>query len=380
MKNSFIRFFIISSFTISLSIFAQLDYGVNYEFKYFDSKDEDGGKVNVFENYFDINIYYKNLYFYSLAKYKDPSLIGPSTKEFKDIFSIFFLEYTKDKFQLQFGDIFNSFGAGLSLYSYEDRNIDYNNAPRGISLQYYMRDNMDIFAIIGSNTFSTRTFPILTKPDINIKNDVITTGFSYQHDYFDMHYVTMVNNQFLSSETIENLSSLNNTLGHYLIDRYQHNSPNDYEMTVLEHNLGINFYLGELELYFEKSWVYHNKIEDERILGYRYYFSSYINLYDYSILYEYKNYNTPYYYSVYANPPIVFKESSSTLISRNLHNIDFSNEVGHHILINKTFSNAVNMILSSAFAYKHIYDSSIPEPGLGEILNNIITSKSIKKY
>ncbi len=90
MKNSFIRFFIISSFTISLSIFAQLDYGVNYDLKYFDSQDEDGGKVNVFENYFDINIYYDDWYFYSLLRYKNPSLIGSPTNGFKDIYSVFF--------------------------------------------------------------------------------------------------------------------------------------------------------------------------------------------------------------------------------------------------------------------------------------------------
>ena len=54
MKNSFIRFFVIPSFIISLSIFAQLDYGVNYDLKYFVSEDvEDGSEVPIFENYFE---------------------------------------------------------------------------------------------------------------------------------------------------------------------------------------------------------------------------------------------------------------------------------------------------------------------------------------
>ena len=129
MKNSFIRFFVIPSFIISLSIFAQLDYGVNYDLKYFDSQDEDGGKVNVFENYFDINIYYDDWYFYSLLRYKNPSLIGSPTNGFKDIYNVFFLEYSKDKLQFQLGDIFQSYGTGLSMHTYEDRTIDYNNAP-----------------------------------------------------------------------------------------------------------------------------------------------------------------------------------------------------------------------------------------------------------
>ena len=88
MKNSFIRFFVIPSFIISLSIFAQLDYGVNYDLKYFVSEDvEDGSEVPIFENYFDINIYYDDWYFYSLLRYKNPSLIGSPTNGFKDIYS-----------------------------------------------------------------------------------------------------------------------------------------------------------------------------------------------------------------------------------------------------------------------------------------------------
>ena len=75
-------------------------------------------------------------------------------------------------------------------------------------------------------------------------------------------------------------------------------------------------------------------------------------------IYEYKDYNSPYYFSVYSNPPIVFKENSSTLISRNLHNVDFSNEVGHHILINKSFSDQINVILSSAFSFNPIRNNS----------------------
>ena len=157
------------------------------------------------------------------------------------------------------------------------------------------------------------------------------------------------------------MKNLATPLGEYLSeDRYPNSqvTPSDFSMKVLEHNLGSTVYLGDLELYFERSWIYHNKIEDERTKGYKYYFSSYFSISDYAILYEYKDYNSPYYFSVYSNPPIVFKENSSTLISRNLHNVDFSNEVGHHILINKSFSEQINVVLSSAFSFNPIRDDS----------------------
>ena len=293
---------------------------------------------------------------------------------------MFYIELSKQNYLLQIGDLFNSFGAGLSLNTFQDRNIDYNNAPRGASFLYYLNDSIDFFTSYGKNTFKTRTSPSKVEPDLLIDNELLSSGFSYRHDYFDFHYLNLINKQKFNSSTILNMKSLDNKLGEYLSNRYEMIEPNDYSMKVLEHNFGTSMYLGELDLYFEKSWVYHNKMEDERVLGYKYYFSSYLTLSDYGILYEYKNYNTPYYYSVFSNPPIVFKESASTLISRNLHNVNFSNEVGHHILINKSYSDQFNVMISSAFAYQHQYNDLINEPGFGIVLNNMLKMNSLKEF
>ena len=350
-------------------IYPQLDYGINYELKYSNGEIEN---TDIFENYFDINLYYEDFYFYTLLQYKNPALIGLPTNNFEDIFSIFYLDYSSENFQFQFGDIFQSYGSGLSMHAFEDRNIDYNNSPRGAAITYYLTDNIDIFSTVGKNTFNTRTSPGELEPNISIDNELYSGGFSYRNDYFDLFYLLMLNNQGIDSESINSMKSLKNFLGEYLTSRYSTTIPSDYNMKVLEHNLGTTLYLGDLELYFEKSWVYYNKINDERTFGYKYYFSSYFSLKDYGILYEHKNYNTPYYFSVFSNPPIVFKENSSTLISRNLHNVDFSNEVGHHILINKSYSDQLNLLISSAFSYQHVYDNYIVEPKIGKILKNMI--------
>ena len=350
--SKYLALFLIST------IFGSLDYGVNYELKYSDGEIE---KTNFFENYFDVHFYYKDLYFYTLLIHKDPPLIGSSTKEIKDILNTFYLEYSNNRVEFQLGDIYQSYGAGLSMYTFEDRNIDYNNSPTGVSILYYLRDNVDLFASLGRNIFETRTNPAVIQPDIFIENDMKLAGFAYQNNYFDMHYLSMLNEQVIDSTSIESMKNLTTPLGQYLVeDRYPNSqvTPSDFSMKVLEHNLGGTLYLGDLELYFEKSWIYHNKIEDKRTKGYKYYFSSYFSISDYGILYEYKDYNSPYYFSVYSNPPIVFQENNSTLISRNLHNVDFSNEVGHHILVNKSFSEQINIILSSAFSFNPIRDDS----------------------
>ena len=344
-------------FLISI-IYANLDYGINYELRYSDGEIEE---TNFFENYFDINLYYKDLYLYTLLIHKDPPLIGSPTKSMEDMLSTIYLEYSNNRIEIQLGDIYQSYGAGLSMHTFEDRNIDYNNSPRGISVLYYLRDNIDLFASFGQNIFKTRTNPTVIEPDISIDNNLKLAGFAYQNDYFDMHYLSMLNDQNVDAATIERMMSLDTPLGEYLSeDRYPNSqvSPSDFSMRILEHNLGSTIYLGDLELYFERSWIYYNKIEAERTDGYKSYFSSYFSISDYGILYEYKDYNSPYYFSVYSNPPIVFKENSSTLISRNLHNIDFSNEVGHHILVNKSFSEQINVILSSAFSFNPIRDNN----------------------
>tara|TARA_B100000029_G_scaffold488838_1_gene545890 strand:+ start:504 stop:2162 length:1659 start_codon:yes stop_codon:yes gene_type:complete len=345
-------------FILISSIYANLDYGINYELRYSDGEIEE---TNFFENYFDINLYYKDLYLYTLLIHKDPPLIGSSTKSMEDMLSTIYLEYSNNRIEIQLGDIYQSYGAGLSMHTFEDRNIDYNNSPRGISVLYYLRDNIDLFASFGQNIFKTRTNPTVIEPDISIDNNLKLAGFAYQNDYFDMHYLSMLNDQNIDAATIERMMSLDTPLGEYLSeDRYPNSqvTPSDFSMRILEHNLGSTIYLGDLELYFERSWIYHNKIEAERTDGYKSYFSSYFSISDYGILYEYKDYNSPYYFSVYSNPPIVFKENSSTLISRNLHNIDFSNEVGHHILVNKSFSEQINVILSSAFSFNPIRDNN----------------------
>ena len=338
-------------------------------------------ETNFFENYFDINLYYKDLYVYTLLIHKDPSLIGSSTKSMEDILNSIYLEYSNNRIEFQLGDIYQSYGAGLSMHTFEDRNIDYNNSPRGVSILYYFKDNVDLFASFGQNLFQARTNPGVVEPDISVDNNMKLAGFAYQNDYFDMHYLSMLNDQIIDSTSIEKMKNLATPLGEYLSeDRYPNSqvAPSDFSMRVLEHNLGSTIYLGDLELYFEKSWIYHNKIEDKRTQGYKYYFSSYFSISDYGILYEYKDYNSPYYFSVYSNPPIVFKENSSTLISRNLHNVDFSNEVGHHILINKTFSEQINIILSSAFSFNPIRNNS-KRFGFGRIFKEMLNLNILKE-
>ena len=130
--------------------YSQIDYSINYEVKFAaDATAFKDNSVTNFENYFDINLYYKDLYFYSLLKYTNPPLIGSTTDNLKDIFNIFYMDYSKNDLDLTFGHIYQMYGSGLSMHTFNDRNIDYNNGVFGFDLSYYINDYWNIFGIIG---------------------------------------------------------------------------------------------------------------------------------------------------------------------------------------------------------------------------------------
>ena len=68
-------------------VFSQFDYNITYEMRL--AADSDTTR-DVFENYFDINMYYDDFYFYCLVKYTNRPLIGTSTENIKDVLNVFY--------------------------------------------------------------------------------------------------------------------------------------------------------------------------------------------------------------------------------------------------------------------------------------------------
>ena len=137
------------------------------------------------------------------------------------------------------------------------------------------------------NEFKSRTKLDLTEPDIQIDNNLALGGLTYTYDWFDITYLVSAYKQNIDSQSIIAMETFANFYGNYLKDRFDDITPEDYEMLNYENNLAFNFFLGDLEISFEKSWVYYNKIMDERIFGSRFYFSSYLNFYDYYCIHNY---------------------------------------------------------------------------------------------
>ena len=379
MKNKFLILYLFSF------IYSQFDVDFSLESKF--AKDSNASFKNptFFENYLDVNLYLDDLYIFTQLEYSSPPLMGPNQKSLSSLVNMMYVEFFNDQVEMTLGSLYSMYGMGLSLHTYEDQNIDYDNSLYGIQTVYGLSDSYSLFMLAGKRDILSRVSPQETTPSISLKNRVLSIGFNGIGENLNFHYMTMMYEQDYDYDDILSISSLPTILGQYLVDNHLEAMIEyevDYKMKNLEHNIGFNFYSDFFEVVYEKAFVYYNKIYGERVEGYREYLSTYFDLFGFNFIIEHKDYNTPYLHSHFANPPIVSRESNSILSSRNMHTVNFNNEIGHQLEINKTFNTGLNFIFNYAFAlhynandepdnfkslYTYLMESMV---GLGNIVNN----------
>ena len=379
MKNKFLILYLFSF------IYSQFDVDFSLESKF--AKDSNASFKNptFFENYLDVNLYLDDLYIFTQLEYSSPPLMGPNQKSLSSLVNMMYVEFFNDQVEMTLGSLYSMYGMGLSLHTYEDQNIDYDNSLYGIQTVYGLSDSYSLFMLAGKRDILSRVSPQETTPSISLKNRVLSIGFNGVGENLNFQYMTMMYEQDYGYDDILSISSLPTILGQYLVDNHLEamiEYESDYKMKNLEHNIGFNFYSDFFEVVYEKAFVYYHKIYGERVEGYREYLSTYFDLFGFNFIIEHKDYNTPYLYSHFANPPIVSRESNSILSSRNMHTVNFNNEIGHQLEINKTFNTGLNFIFNYAFAlhynandepdnfkslYTYLMESMV---GLGNIVNN----------
>ena len=379
MKNKFLILYLFSF------IYSQFDVDFSLESKF--AKDSNASFKNptFFENYLDVNLYLDDLYIFTQLEYSSPPLMGPNQKSLSSLVNMMYVEFFNDQVEMTLGSLYSMYGMGLSLHTYEDQNIDYDNSLYGIQTVYGLSDSYSLFMLAGKRDILSRVSPQETTPSISLKNRVLSIGFNGIGENLNFQYMTMMYEQDYDYDDILSISSLPTILGQYLVDNHLEamiEYESDYKMKNLEHNIGFNFYSDFFEVVYEKAFVYYHKIYGERVEGYREYLSTYFDLFGFNFIIEHKDYNTPYLYSHFANPPIVSRESNSILSSRNMHTVNFNNEIGHQLEINKTFNTGLNFIFNYAFAlqynandepdnfkslYTYLMESMV---GLGNIVNN----------
>jgi len=375
MKKKYCILFIVSF------LYSQFDVNFSLESKFAKDSFSTYENPTFLENYLDINLYLDDLYIFTQLEYSSPPLMGSSKKNLSDAMNMIYVEYFNDYFQMTLGNIYTMQGMGLSLHTYQDQDIDYDNSLYGFEAIYDISDNSSFFLLAGKRNILSRLSPQEVVPSISIQNRVLSLGFNRMYDNFSFHYLAIHNEQEYDYTDILDISALPTLLGHYLVDNhinYMIQNEPSFNMKNLEHNFGFNYYSDYIEITYERSQVFYHRLLSERDEGYREYMSTYFNVLGFDVMLEHKDYNTPYLYSLFSNPPIVSRESNSILSSRNVHSLNFNNELGHQLKVDKVFNSGLNFLFNYAFAIH--YDEDVSTPSILKLYTYMFDLISDKNY
>ena len=178
------------------SIIAQADINFSYEMKYGDGKqvtgtasdDPDTLDYNYFENLLDISTNLgDDIYIFTQLEYSNLPVYGSAA----DGLNSFYLEYQNENFRINLGDQYELYGRGLSFYTFQDQNIDYDNSLKGITLNYFLKQNIEISSLIGKRSYFYRSNPSFRETDLQLETSVIFSSVNYENDwlgYFQYAY------------------------------------------------------------------------------------------------------------------------------------------------------------------------------------------------
>ena len=342
--------------------FSQTNINFNYQSQYGNGSNVDDftqttSPYYYFENLLDINFNYNSIYFHTQLEYSNSPIYGKDIIHPKQVPTTYFIEYSNSDLMLKWGHIQTLYGYGLNINMFHDQTIDFNNRIRGVEFKYSPSDYLDLFFVSGEGNFGTKSKGDLRVNDLFFKNNIKTYGAQFYTNLGDMS-ISMADKVTyydggIYSNLINSDSRLSVDLQDYLFS--------DFDIWNLDSRVelnGINFSysktLGDFDIYIENKSNRYNKIlrEDQKEEGYLKYFSLSGDLLGLNILYEYKDYNMLYYMPIVSNPPLVFGETTSVLISRIQHNINFSDEIGHQLELRNTI-NDVSLLMNISIGRKH---------------------------
>ena len=355
-----------------LSVFFSNQLSFNLESKYGDGTNLDDqtqieSSYTYFENLLAINYSYNNLFFYTQLEYSDPPIYGYSRTVAKDIFNTYVAEYSGNQFMLKYGHIQTLYGYGLTLNMFQDQTTDFDNRIKGLEFKYAPNESIEFFYINGSGKYgiksdgAQRYNNLMFDHDLNFYGAQLYSGFGDVNISYAEKKTTykagLLNGgsaqPFFSDTRLGvDLTNFQAELGVQDFNIIAGESDSEVQLTAL--NLGYSNTLSIFDIYYEKSINRYNKIlrENEFEDGYYDYLSVASSIFGIDFLYEFKDYNMLYYMPVSSNPPLGFMETTSVLMSRNQHTINFSDEIGHQ-LESRFYINDIAFLINISMGMKH---------------------------
>jgi len=341
LKNSSIILFALLGWAL-----AQSDLSFSYELKYGNGKNDNYGNA-FFENLMDVNgNLNSSTSFYSQLEYSAPPLFGYS----KNALNKLYFEYYNGDLNVTLGDLFVLYGYGLAVNLSQDQALGYDNTLRGVSWEYMAPGGFRVFGLLGQGKYE---YAINAATGLFLRefyNKLGVAGVEYR-DFTVLYaqHKSFLDEPLLMAFYADPLTTLEEDLN----DRIPFDEilPDTVKADKYEVMYSTSF--GPVDIYVEKLWSRYNKILGDRVNGSLLYTAVYANLFDWGITWDYKDYDMEYNLVSLSNPPIVFREPSSTLVGRTTHIMNYNDEVGHQVEINHSFSDAVNFMGNWSFARRH---------------------------
>jgi len=351
---------------------SQPSLSFNLESKYGDGTNvtlQDTTDYNYLENLLDINFSYNNLFFYTQIEYSDPPIYGYNRTVAKNMFNTYVAEYSGNEFMLKYGHIQTLYGYGLTLNMFQDQATDFDNRIKGLEIKYTPNELMDFFYVNGSGKYGIKSTGSQRYNNLMFDHDLIFYGTQFYTGFGDINIsyaekktvyeAGLINNGDINQPFMSADTRLSRDLQTFFADNWDNDNfetlaNSDTKVKLNSINLGYSNTLGIFDIYYETSVNRYNKIlrENEFENGYSDYLSVGSSIFGIDFLYEFKDYNMLYYMPVSSNPPLGFMETTSSLMSRNQHAIDFSDEIGHQ-LETRFYINDIAFLMNLSMGMKH---------------------------
>jgi len=302
---------IIVSFFLSQFVFSQVS--VSNQMEYSNWKEYNR---NVLENWTDVSFQQDKYSFglrYEINQPPDPFIFEYDSLLKQEELTYRYAEVYHENLTVTIGNFYALFGRGLTLRTYEDRNLRVDNNIDGLKANYYT-DLFEITALGGRmrdkyNRRKDRIYGI--DGDINVSDD-FKIGAS------------ILRNQLT-----------------------------DTKFTDLR-SLRTSYLISDFDFYAE----FVNKTGSDELSGYA--SLSYSGEY-FTLLGEYKDYNRLTFANAYGTeynaPPALTREHTYTLLNRHPHQLNTNNEVGYQFELTTDFFEGFEVLLNSSHTYQ-VYQKS----------------------
>ena len=329
------------------------------------------------ENLFDISTTYKNFYLYTQLEYSDPPVFGETRTTVDKILNTYYLEYLGEKLNIKLGDIHSLYTRGLMFNTYQEQSTDFNNSISGIELSFLVKDWLRIYSIYGTDTYEFRTRPVNQFNDLSFDHTSTFLGTQINLISDIILNLQYLNQSVNISESvtaeggasiIEHYSFLYTVLGHDIaenISDFDSDNIDNYQINANMLGLSLQGDLLGLDFYGEYASNKYTKLQPytrigEEVDGSLFYGSLFADILGNGVTYEFKRYDMPYFIPTLSFGPIVYKEPTSILQSRNSHNMNFVNEIGHQLDVIHLLSDNIDLTFNISIARRiHPFDGQI---------------------